>query len=233
MLKDEGLSPEGIKNLIESQKEFFCSIPKSKIDEYSVLLQKLKSNTEYENTKEQGNALEDIVFFIINNIQLFKKNYRNIRTSSNEIDLICEFDDCITSTLFPHGLSQIGHSKHLICECKNYKDKISVTWIGKFSSLIDTHGSSRIGIIFSSKGFTGKGNWSDSKALARKIYYKYENNDKKIYILDFNLKDFESLERNPNFVELISAKIDALQLDCDFSKFITSHPAENELNKEA
>lgn len=229
----DAISPEELIRMIEKQQKTFCSIPKSKIPEYSILLQNLKSNTDYKTTKEKGDALEDIVFFIIDNIQLFNKTYRNIRTSSNEIDLICEFNDCITSTLFPHGLSQIGHSQHLICECKNYRSKIGTTWVGKFSSLIDTHGSSRIGIIFSDKGFTGRSNWSDAKALVRKIYYKHESNDKKKYILDFNLNDFEQLVSNPNFVDIICEKIDAIKLDCDFSSLISKHPAESVINDEA
>ena len=56
-----------------------------------------------------------------------------------------------------------------------------------------------------------------------------ENNDEKYVIIDFNLNDFKSIINGVNFLEIVDGKIKEIMLDTDYSKLITTHPAEKQL----
>ena len=55
-----------------------------------------------------------------------------------------------------------------LCECKNYDGAVNVTYVGKFSSLMSVT-DSNFGIMISWDGVTGRGKWSDSQGLIKKI----------------------------------------------------------------
>ncbi len=108
----------------------------------------------------------------------------------------------------------------ILVECKNYDKKIDVNWVGKFSSLINTH-MVKMGIIFSYKEFAGNSEWQSSKGLSKKFLAE------KKAIININFDDINKiLNKQMNTVELIEYKYDALKHHIDYSKLITKHPAE-------
>jgi len=97
-----------------------------------------------------------------------------------------------------------------LCECKDYKEPISVTYIGKFYSLMQsTHNN--IGIMFSYKGFSGK-NWGGAKGLTKKLFLLKENMQDKSYILEFTVKDFQDILDGKSIFNLLDEKCSELEL---------------------
>lgn len=188
-----------------------------KFDEYNRLLVNLKavnSNSD-SSAREKGKALETIVSFIFEN-SFFYEVYENRRTAINEID-----EYIIRSDKGKQFIEEVNMASELLlstqdyflCECKNYNSRVGVTWVGKFNTLLKISGDCQLGILFSYKGLTGNENkWSDAHGLTKLIYYLSES-EKKKYILDFNISDFESLkDRGINLFDIIKAKKNALKV---------------------
>lgn len=116
----------------------------------------------------------------------------------------------------------------ILIECKNYNDKIDVTWVGKFCNLI-ANSPSRIGLLISKEGFKGRHNWDSSKGLARKFYYSKENYNDKKYILDITIEELKQVGIEYNIIELIDSKIKAIENDTKFEHFLSTHPAEENI----
>ena len=113
-----------------------------------------------------------------------------------------------------------------MCECKNYNGKVDVTYVGKFCSLMLVTGTN-LGIMVSWDGVTGRGSWSDSKGLIKKIALK-EN--KYIVVIDKN--DLCRIyNKEASIFSMIYDKYLALQTEVDYSKYILKHDAELDLGK--
>lgn len=183
--------------------------------EYKLLLYNLKSikGRSKAKTKDIGTALEDLVNFIFEK-SFFYKVYKNKRTATNEIDQFVLISDKGYQALQDYNFSRdllISNENYFLCECKNYKDTVSATWVGKFNTLLETCGEINTGIIFSYKGLTGKeNNWCDAHGLT-KVIYRITSNTNPRFILDFNIKDFEKLlNRDENIYSIIKKKKDSL-----------------------
>jgi hypothetical protein len=164
-------------------------------------------NTGFSNN-DKGKALEDLVTFIFKNIKLFKY-IRNHQTGDFEIDIIVKLSTLgYASKQYYQFLNYI--SNYLIGECKNYNDTLSITYTGKFYSLLKRYDIG-LGIIFSYKGLAGQSycsGWTDALGLTKKVYLK-----EKILILDFNIKYFEKLNSGENFIDILNELIDQTILD--------------------
>ncbi|MED1602649.1 acetylglutamate semialdehyde dehydrogenase [Alkalihalophilus marmarensis] len=210
-------------NIEEAKYKIITSLSNDEKQIYSDLLNKLiklhSSKEKYSNA-QKGKALENIVTFLLEKSTVFDvKN--NIRSTTNEIDQL------ITINAKGRRFREKGFldltDNTLLSECKNYKDKVSVTWVGKFASLIYTS-QVKIGLLFSYHGLTGN-NWSAATGLTKKIFLGSPE-EKKIYILDFNISDFKKIEEGSNLLELIRLKMISIQNDVQFDNLITPHPAE-------
>lgn len=173
---------------------------------YSSLLNTfIKTNkSKSASTAEKGKTLEDLVEFIFKKSNIFLIS-KNVRTSTNEIDLLIKLNKPGIDFL---NEGYINIDKQLLCECKNYNKTISVTWTGKFYSLMKAS-NKNIGILFSYHGLSGK-KWSSSSGLVKKINLLSGNTCK---ILSFSLPDFQLLEQGYSFVHILEQKIDALDND--------------------
>lgn len=181
----------------------------------------------FDNAKDKGNKLENLVCFIVDNTPIFEKGYQNIRTSTNEVDIIIRLSD-IGKMMLANNLIDLKANEILV-ECKNYdKQKIDVTWVGKFCSLL-LQSPARVGILISHKGFKGRTSWDSAKGLAKKFYYYKEKYEEKQYVLDITLDELKKYVEDNSFVELISSKIIGLENDTRFEHFISKHPAEDDL----
>ncbi len=215
-----------ILSQINSQYRYekICEMSPKKKQEYANLLNYFEETHQNKNTSkaDKGKSLEDIVTFLLQNTgDLFRVD-RNLRTSTNEIDQLL--------TLSPKGkiLCQYGlidrKLEHFLSECKNYNTRVGVTYVGKFCSLLITS-QTLLGILFSYHGITGSG-WNDGAGLIKKFYLHKEQQNERYCILDFNIKDFKKIAKGENILQLMSEKLLSLQLDTDYSTYLSKHPAE-------
>ena len=154
--------------------EKICEISEAQKNTYKKLLEKFKQLHDIYPTDNapknlhnlKGEALENLVSYLLTISGNIFNVDRNLRTSTNEIDQIV--------TLTPQGKVLLTY--HLIDpkldtflgECKNYDKAVSVTYIGKFCSLLLTN-NIKIGILFSYYGTSGTG-WSNGAGLIKKFY---------------------------------------------------------------
>lgn len=110
-------------------------------------------------------------------------------------------------------------------ECKNYDKAVSVTYIGKFCSLLLTN-NIKIGILFSYYGTSGTG-WSNGAGLIKKFYLHKEKLEDKYCIIDFSIKEFEAILNGKNLLQIIDEQLKSLQFDTDYSRYLSKHPAED------
>ena len=183
-----------------------AEINAEQMEQYEILLEEfIESNGESGiKTVDKGDSLEKLVSYLLEISGDIFTVERNIKTNTNEIDQFI--------TLKPKGKFLLSHGyidrryEHFLGECKNYSSCVSVTYVGKFYSLM-----------------------ACSSGLVRKLYMSKENNDEKYVIIDFNLNDFKSIINGVNFLEIVDGKIKEIMLDTDYSKLITTHPAEKQL----
>lgn len=186
---------------------------------YCELLEHFKrTNGSSASTKEKGLALENLVKFIIDKSVVFD-GYQNLRTSSNEIDILVRLNPK-GRLLLNHGL-EVSQDR-FIAECKNYHTGIGPTWVGKLASLME-YTQNSLGIIFSYHGLSGKG-WKDGIGLAKKLLLK----DSKTCIIDFSIDDFNQLATGKSFNGLLNDKIFAMSQDISFDNLITEHPNQSQ-----
>lgn len=232
-----------MNNLFDSEEEYlteFTSIKGEKLVEYNDMLDclenisKLKSKNPHDRgliTKAKGESLENIVNFIIKNTSILEV-YENIHTSTNEIDQVItlnykgkrirEISGISYDTLGLEGDCFLG-------ECKNYNKSIGTTWVGKFFSLLKICGSCKLGIIFSFCGLSGEEDkWYDSHGLT-KILYQLGSLNERIFILDFNIKDFYRISDGENFFSIIKKKKLALQNGAKMDNFYLEHENQDKI----
>lgn len=211
----------------ELKFEKICELSPEKKKEYNELLDEfIKTNSSTSTTKEKGDALEKIASFVLNSGNIFEV-YNNIRTSTNEVDQLVR-TNVKGKLLNSKGIID-SRLNGFIGECKNYDSKVSVTHVGKVCSLLSTT-ENKICILFSYYGVTGRG-WTNSSGLIRKFYLSKEQKGDRYCIIDFNIKDFESIREGNNFLQIIHDKILSLQNDTDYTKFLKSHSSEGAILK--
>ena len=116
---------------------------------------------------DKGKLLEDLSALVLYQgyAGIFECR-RNLRTSSNEIDLQL----CWTENARMAGIDRVLPflENSFLCECKNYKKSVDVTYVGKFFSLLHV-ARCKIGIMIAWNGIAGRSKWSDASGLIRKI----------------------------------------------------------------
>ncbi|TKH47379.1 hypothetical protein FC698_15775 [Bacillus cereus] len=183
-----------------------------------------QSDVTFDTTKDVGDALEDLVNFIIKKTFFFNVS-ANVRTGTNEVDQVIRLSRQGKIALEKFGIprSMLNIEDDIFLgECKNYGTTLSVTYVGKFYSLLKQCDCS-VGIIFTYKGISGKEKtWSDAHGLAKvlRLIEKYSNNNHKFYMLEFNLKDYEDILEGKSFFDLLEAKMTSLQIAANHELFL-------------
>ena len=210
-----------IKEFGQRNKNFFLLSEKTQ-DTFDKLYELLKSKSDKSNelfgtTKNKGNALEELVqTMFLNGDNPLLAITRNCRTSTNEIDLLIDWSDFARKSRCCSIYEEL--SDGFICECKYYNEKVSVTYIGKFYSLLKM-ANIKIGLFFSWKGITGSSSWRDAKGLIKKIALKDD-----IYILDFDSNEYEKIyKKEESIFNIIHNKYICLKNDIDYYSYITAH----------
>ncbi|WP_106769085.1 acetylglutamate semialdehyde dehydrogenase [Paenibacillus faecalis] len=225
-MSDVGLTAkEYILSQFADEKKRFREI--TRLDEkdeheYKVLLEKLITLHEGSgkaSTADKGRALENLVTFLLEKSSIFDV-YDNIRNTTNEIDQLLELNHI--GKRLKDFITLPGEM--FLSECKNYNKKISVTWVGKFYTLLASN-QSKIGLLFSYYGLSGS-NWSSATGLTRKIFLLKEKLEDRTYIIDININDFKAIEQGESLLEIIDLKMKALRIQTNFDKFLKEkHPA--------
>lgn len=172
--------------------------------------------------QKKGESLEALASYLVEISGSLFTVERNLRTTTNEIDQIFILNPK-GKALVSAGILDKKFEKFL-GECKNYNKAIDVTYVGKFCSLLLTN-QIKLGIMFSYYGVSGSG-WKDASGLIKKFYLHKERLEDRYCIIDFSKKDFEAVDAGKNFLEIVTNKLQALQFDTDYKKFLSSHPAE-------
>lgn len=200
-----------------------CEFTQEQKDHYELLLNDLEREqaSKTSSTKDKGAALENLVNYLLQCSGDLFEVYNDVRTNTNEIDQI------IKLKVKGRMLRSLGvldeRYDEFICECKNYKNRVGVTYVGKFCSLMNSC-NIKFGVLFSYRGVTGSG-WKDSSGLIKKIYMKSNVNENPTTIIDFNIEDFKSIRDGNNFLDIIETKIMKLKYDTNFETLIQPHPA--------
>ena len=178
------------------------------------------ASTETDDNLIKGKALEDLVSILFETTGGYYEVYRNLRNGSNEVDLFVQFND-----KGRRCKAIIGEQyQYLLCECKNYKDAVSVTYVGKFYSLMKST-NQRFGIVFSYDGFSGE-SWGGASGLS-KILFLLDHGVGIECILDFNKNDFKKILDRESFFNIIDNKRKEMELGIDdILKYKKKHPNE-------
>ena len=201
-----------------------CKFTDEQRTEYETLLKKLIDVHEKDHftTKEKGELLEKISAFVLEKSGSLFSVQKNVRTRTNELDQLVSLNP--SGKFFAKNGLISNYFENFICECKNYNKKVSVTYVGKLYSLMQTC-NLNFSILFSYYGVTGSG-WNDSSGLIRKIYLSTNGSHNNSCIIDFNLTDFKAIKDGDNLLDIVERKIQSLKYDTDFSEYIKPHPAE-------
>ena len=200
-----------------------CKITPEILEEYNnLLIEFKKANSSKVSNTVKGKALENIVSYLLKISGNIFTVDRNLHTCTNEIDQMVKLQP-LGKLLFSNGL--INPKLDLfISECKNHNKVIDVTYVGKFCSLLLTN-QIKLGLLFSYHGVSGS-NWRYGSGLIKKFYLHKESIKNRYCIIDFSIKDFESISEGSNLLQIIDEKLYSLQFDTDYSKHISAHPAE-------
>lgn len=232
LFSDNKINFMGYLQHVAQTNSSFYDMPDEIFEIYKNQFEKLKSEKEYyDQTKKhiltdqrRGKVLEKLVQCFYHGSSPIIDGVSNTKTRTNEIDILMYWSD-FAKQYNINNIYEPAKIKGFIGECKNYKDSVSVTYVGKFYSLIKTC-DFKVGILFSVNGISkAKIEKENGQGLVKKILLK-EN----IYIIDFNYADFEMIyEHKANFFSIVKEKMKSMDLDADYSSFITNHDAEQEL----
>lgn len=217
------LSYEKICELTAEQKEKYDSLLKN-FEEVN-LIKPSDHNCPKNIDALKGKALEEIAAYLLSISGGIFEIIQNLRTSTNELD---QFAVLNTKGQILTNIGIIDNRlKNIIGECKNYNKRVSVTYVGKFCSLLLTT-RTKLGILFSYHGVTGR-NWTDASGLIKKFYLHKENEDQRYCIIDFNINDFKSISTGKNMLQIIKERIISLKYDTDFNGFLSKHESEDKI----
>lgn len=216
-LHREGLTISEFFATLGEENSTLLNFSKEQQEEYDQLYDQLVNQNYTVHTK--GALLETLSQILFDN-SLFEVR-GNCKTCTNEIDILITWSERARVATLNQSYPCFGD--HFLCECKNYKSKVDVTYIGKFASLLESS-SSLLGIMISWEGITGS-KWDFGVGLVKKLAL---SNRCKIIVID--KEDLGRIRRKEvNIFKLIQDKVQALQTDIDFSKYIIPHEAEGKL----
>lgn len=210
--------PELLQNL-GKEKSSLLNLKDDEQKQFSKIYYKIE--TEDCENSEKGKLLENLVALLFqkSSSSLFHTG-RNYQTSTNDLDLFLKWTEQARLLGINAAYPCFGDS--FICECKNYKDKVDVTYVGKFASLLIA-AETKLGIMATWNGVTGRSKWSDAQGLIKKIALRQN-----IYIIVLDKNDFKRIcDKKDNIFSIIDEKYTSLKNDIDYNVYIKKHETEN------
>lgn len=183
------------------------------------------------NKKEQGDLLENYIISLVKTVKIFEFLH-NKRTSGNEIDILLKLNDkgkkLRALKIIPHWVQD-----YIVIECKNYSEKVGITYINKFHSLMSMTGVN-FGIFATYKGIKGKEKlgWQDAYGLIKKINLVHHTSSFKPLMIDLDFNGYENFQEEYNFImwlDKLHSKIAFdLKSEDEFFK-VESHENQNDI----
>jgi hypothetical protein len=150
---------------------------------------------------DKKNSLERLAVEVFEIHSFLRCKFKNLRTASSEIDLVCEYLGNISSNF----LDEYG--RYFLVECKNWAKPAGAKEIRDFlGKLRKTR--TRLGIFFSKSGITGAAKGTDA---LRELHSAYDQDGTSIIILANS--DLRSVTKLSDVLDLIDGKLDALRFD--------------------
>lgn len=165
---------------------------------------------------EKGKIFERLLGIVFRRFQIGSVE-SDFEAGDNQIDHEFKFMDLYTTNF----VQQVGST--IVCECKNEKSPVNVTYVSKLVELCETR-KSKLGIFFSIVGLTGKG-WIFAEGKRKKNFLKHE-----IAIISFTFDEIKQLSKvgSTNFYSLLKRKYQQLidEVDEDLDD-IKNYPKED------
>lgn len=202
-----------------------CSKLINRTEEINQIIPKTSKSQKGKLSYEKGPLLEKLakVIFSIRNIYLINER---VECDSNEIELLLRpsTNNSIYSRLLPDYLRS-----DILIECKNHSEKIDVTLLGKFYSLL-RYKRVKFGIMFSYYPLTGENEWDAAVGLSKKLYLRDETIIVNVTIDD--IKEILNPEGNDkNIISIIKRKVGNIKYHTNINDSILPHPAEKKMKK--
>lgn len=193
-------------------------MPDECLKEYRDLYDRIDS--DHLDSTQKGRALERMTELLFEVGGLFDRR-RNYRTSTNELDLLLTWGRQARNQGIGNAFPCFGDM--FICECKEYAEPLSVTFVGKFFSLLACS-QVLFGVLVAWNGISGQDGWSYSGGLIKKIALHDG-----VFIVSLDKHDLKKIyDGKENVYSLLMDKKNALQSDIGYSKFISHHEAERD-----
>lgn len=181
------------KKLLDPNRLYYHPVD-DEINELKHLYESL--TVSFDNTTEQGNALNDLAIYLLNLVECFRAT-EVVRSTTNQFDCTVYNTACIT----PSVLEDIG--SYFVVECKHEEQKPNNTYYHKIMDILRLN-HLKFGIVFSMLPITktcniiARQSFLDAKIIVVNIYYK-------------ELHDI--IYDDVNFLELIACKMAEVKLD--------------------
>ena len=167
------------------------------LDEYEDALQAID---ETNSTKDKGDRFEDLAALLFNSITNLSVRERNLYSGSGEMDLVVEYHDSNTPTLFDH------FERFLMAECKNIDKSVGLDQVNHFARKM-VNAKTSLGFLFTRKGVSG-----DSGAYALRERDRYFQEEDMMMLIIKN-SDLKRIQAGESFYDLIDEKIFELRFD--------------------
>jgi hypothetical protein len=165
------------------------------------LAKALQRMREAKGASEKGKALEDLAEILFADLDGVRVKYRNLLTSSSEIDLILEADPRSCPLLFT------DFPRFSLVECKNWSEAVGAREVRDFVSKIEKTGC-KLGFFLSRTGVTGANNSVDA---LREIRFAADRLGTFVIVLAED--DVVRVVEGVPFHKLLDAKFDSIRFD--------------------
>lgn len=150
---------------------------------------------------EMGKALEDLAALLFEGMPFLTVKYRNLQTSTSEIDLVVQNNGWNRRTIF----DEFG--RYSLVECKNWSAKIGAKHIRDFVGKLNKT-QTKLGFFFARNGITGTRNGTDA---LREIHASFDSEG--IYVIVLSEEDFIAIQNGSSFYDILDNRIDGLRFD--------------------
>ena len=148
---------------------------------------------------ETGVILEKLADYVLSCMPGCRTARRQ-RTASTDYDIVCSMEGFEV-----YFRSEFG--RYFVCECKDLKVPAGYPIIAKFSRVLDST-KSKVGVLFSVKGITGR---KTNKYAERERIKLFQDRGISILVVDEN--DLNAVAQGHSLIHLLRIKYEALRLD--------------------
>jgi hypothetical protein len=206
-----------LRNQVDDAKIYsFLSMPLNRaaikfwltrIDRINVMVRPsgvAKKVWEGRKNRVRGKCFEKLSGVMLKAVRPFT-SWHSVNTTTNELDWLVQVGP--TGQHVP-ALRQWG--THFICECKFTHDFVTVTWIDRLNTVLQTHSAS-VGVLMSSKGMTNRGRGVAAKNQMRLLAAMTPSRT----IISVDTTDIHACANGHNFLQLLAQRYIEARIGAD------------------